>query len=176
MPGTIELSTCPNIPSTRRPPISSEGISAMWQAEVPRLSTTVPQRIPAPTAPAWASMLPTPTTTPSGSPSACVHAGVIVPAAWSHVRFVLLMLRTMGSNAGSSASKNASGGNPPQASAHICFDPAAQWLARIAEGSSAPVSTAGIQSQSSTMAYASRRSRRLPRSRCRHLAQKHSAE
>ena len=39
-----------------------------------------------------------------------------------------------------------------------------------------PVSTAGIQSHSSTTAHASRRSRSEPRSRCRTFDQKHSDE
>ena len=62
----------------------------------------------------------------------------------------------------------------PKQLAHV--DVAAQSPDRKSSIARQPVSTAGIQSHSSTTAHASRRSRSEPRSRCRTFDQKHSDE
>ena len=79
MPGRIEPGTMPHRPgmSGKR---SSNGATIMSQVLVPMIFTSVPGRMPAPTAPMWASKAPTATGTPAGRPTFRANSAVSPPA------------------------------------------------------------------------------------------------
>ena len=78
-PGRTEPSTCPHMPRTALSPISSYVATAMSQVEVPITFTSVPGRMPAPTAPKWQSMAPMPMAMPARSPRRRAHSSVRCP-------------------------------------------------------------------------------------------------
>ncbi len=85
MPGTMEPSTWPQMPRTGSGGMRSAGATIMSQVEVPTTFTIQPSRAPPPRPPTCASMEPTQTGIPAGSPRVSAHQGLKEPALWSLV-------------------------------------------------------------------------------------------
>ena len=79
-PGSTDPSTCPQMPSMHRSPISVFSATMMSHVEVPMMRVSTPGATEAPTAPMCASSAPTATAMPWGSPNRAAHSVVSVPA------------------------------------------------------------------------------------------------
>lgn len=162
------------MPFTARSPTLALSAVRMSQVEVPITFTSVLGCAPAPTAPIWQSNAPPEMVTFCGRPRRFAHSSQSVPTGISavkvsvnsgYVRFLLMI--------GSSSSKNAAGGRPPQLSCHSDLCPALQRPRRISCGRVVPESRAGTQSHSSIHDAAACATDASARVTCRILAQNH---
>ena len=176
MPGITDPSTWPQIPAMHLLPTAFRGATRMSQVEVPMIFTRVLSVIPPPTAPMWASNAPTATVVPGSRPSRLAHSSVSPPALRSDVCVSVKRRWRRPFRRGSILRRNASGGRPSQSECHIALCPAAHLLLFMARGSTAPVRSAGIQSQCSTQEYAAARTFPSSRMTCRIFDQNHSEE
>ena len=88
----------------------SNGAIIRSQVDVPMILTSVPSRIPEPTAPRCASNAPTATGIPAGSPSRAAQSAVRRPAGSAAVYTHSGSVRRTRTSRGSSAARNASSG------------------------------------------------------------------
>ena len=148
----------------------------MSHVDVPMIRSSVRSRMPLPTAPAWASMIPAATGIPGASPKRSAHSGERPPTVRSDVAVsAATRSRTPASN-GSTCVQNDSGGSPPQPAFHAPLCPAAQRFRRMSAARRTPVRSAGIQSLCSTHENAAARTFGETRRTWRIFAQNHSDE